>query len=92
MGAKQRNVRVTPDMEVRGSVWTWTAIDADTKLVPLFMVGTRTTEVATNFMIDLAGRMNDRIQLSTDGHASYFRAVPKAFGADIDYAAVNRSA
>lgn len=88
VGAKQRNVRVTPDMEVRGSVWTWIAIDADTKLVPLFMVGTRTTGVATNFMMDLAGRMADRIQLSTDGHPSYLRAVPTAFGADVDYAAV----
>lgn len=88
VGAKQRNIRVTPDMEVRGSVWTWIAIDADTKLVPLFMVGPRTLGTATAFMIDLAGRMAERIQLSTDGHPSYLGAVPKAFGADIDYAAI----
>jgi IS1 family transposase len=88
VGAKQRNVRVTPDMAVRGDVWTWIAIDADTKLVPLFMVGPRTTNAATEFMIDLAARMANRIQLSTDGHLAYINSVPKAFGADIDYAAI----
>jgi IS1 family transposase len=69
-----------------GSVWTWIAIDADTKLVPTFMIGTRGAQTAKRFMDDLASRLANRVQLTTDGHRVYLDAVEGAFGADIDYA------
>ncbi len=69
-----------------GSVWTWTAIDADTKLVPSFHVGTRDAWCAWHFMRDLAGRLRGRVQLTTDGHHAYLSAVYDGFGTDIDYA------
>jgi IS1 family transposase len=69
-----------------GDVWTWVAIDADTKLVPSFMVGTRGAQSAKLFMDDLASRLANRVQLTTDGHKVYLEAVENAFGGDIDYA------
>ena len=69
-----------------GSVWTWTAIDADTKLIPGWLVGTRDAECAPEFMQDLAGRLSHRVQLTSDGLKSYLTAVEDAFGAGIDYA------
>jgi len=69
-----------------GSVWTWTAIDADTKLICSWMVGNRDTFAAREFIQDLAGRLANRIQLTTDGHKPYLEAVEEAFGNDIDYA------
>jgi IS1 family transposase len=69
-----------------GSVWTWTAIDADTKLVPCWMVGPRDGGAATEFIQDLAGRLRHRVQLTTDGHKPYLDAVEDSFGCDIDYA------
>lgn len=69
-----------------GDVWTWVAIDAEMKLVPTFMVGTRGAETATRFMHDLAVRLANRVQLTTDGHRVYLQAVEEAFGSEIDYA------
>lgn len=69
-----------------GDVWTWTSIDAETKLVPSWRVGSRDAESANDFMKDLASRMASRIQLTSDGHRPYMQAVEGAFGADIDYA------
>lgn len=69
-----------------GSVWTWTAIDADTKLIISWHVGDRGESCAKAFMLDLASRIDNRIQLTTDGHAAYLKAVNAAFGTDIDYA------
>src|SRR5580704_8122355 len=69
-----------------GDVWTWVAIDADTKLVPSFMVGTRGAQTAKHFMDDLASRLANRVQLTTDGHRVYLQAVEDAFGSEIDYA------
>ena len=69
-----------------GDVWTWTALDADTKLVPSWLVGERTVEDATAFISDLASRLASRVQLTTDGHRPYLQAVENAFGAEIDYA------
>jgi len=69
-----------------GSIWTWTAICADTKLVPSFHVGTRDAACAYEFMSDLASRLGGRVQLTTDGHGAYLNAVRDAFGRDIDYA------
>jgi len=69
-----------------GDVWTWTAICADSKLIPSWLVGTRDAETANIFMEDLASRFSHRIQLTTDGWKAYLEAVDDAFGVDIDYA------
>lgn len=69
-----------------GDVWTWTAIDADTKLVPSWLVANRSAESAKIFMEDLASRLKNRVQLTTDGHRAYLTAVENAFAGDIDYA------
>lgn len=87
VGMKQKNV---PD-ELKGEfgygdVYTWTAIDADTKLVPCWHVANRGAEAAYTFIHDLASRLADRVQLTTDGHKVYVEAIEDAFGADIDYA------
>ena len=68
-----------------GDVYTWTAICADTKLVPSWFVGKRDLEAAMIFMDDLAGRVKNRIQITTDGLKAYVEAVESAFGADVDY-------
>jgi IS1 family transposase len=73
-------------MEGVGSVWTWTAIDADSKLMVSWMVGDRDAECAGRFMLDLSDRLAGRCQLTTDGHMVYERAVQDAFGWAIDYA------
>lgn len=69
-----------------GSVWTWTALDADSKLICSWMVGTRDAFAAHAFMQDLAGRLANRVQLTTDGHKAYLEAVDSTFGSEIDYA------
>lgn len=69
-----------------GDVYTWTAICADTKLVPSFFIGRRDAQSAHYFMMDLAKRLKNRVQLTTDGHKAYLSAVEDAFGGDIDYA------
>jgi IS1 family transposase len=68
-----------------GDVWTWTAICADTKLVPCWRIGDRNAWAAQNFMHDLAKRLANRVQLTTDGHRVYLTAVELAFGTDVDY-------
>src|ERR1700694_5894034 len=68
-----------------GDVWTWTAICADTKLVPSWLVGERTADDAYAFMLDLKSRVSERIQLSADGYRLYVRAVDATFGADVDF-------
>ena len=85
--AKQKNV----PQEMRGKfgvgdVWTWTALCADTKLVPSWYVGTRDADAAYRFMSDLASRLANRMQLTTDGHHAYLNAVDAAFDRAIDYA------
>lgn len=69
-----------------GDVWTWTAIDADTKLMVSYMIGKRDAEYAAVFLADLYSRLANRVQLTTDGHGPYLHAVPDAFGTDVDYA------
>jgi IS1 family transposase len=73
-----------------GDVWTWTAICADTKLVPSWLVGERTGFDAEVFMRDVASRLTNRIQLTTDGNRVYVNAVETAFGSDIDYAMLHK--
>lgn len=91
VGAKARNVpTMKAPMDNAGDVWTWTAIEADTKLIISHFVGGRDGECAMWFMDDLAGRVASRIQLTSDGHKAYLEAVEGAFGCDIDYAVLNK--
>jgi len=73
-----------------GDVWTWTAVDADTKLVPCFLVGNRDALSARMFIDDLATRLANRIELTSDGLKVYVSAVEDAFGANIDYAMLHK--
>jgi len=73
-----------------GSVWTWTALCADTKLIPCWYVGTRDGGAAYHFIHDLAGRLATRVQLTTDGHKAYLNAIEDAFGSNIDYAVLQK--
>jgi IS1 family transposase len=85
--AKAKNVasaKAAP--EEAGDTWTWTALDADSKLIVSWLVGGRDAEYANAFMNDLASRLASRVQLTTDGHRAYLDAVEGAFGADVDYA------
>jgi IS1 family transposase/uncharacterized protein YerC len=85
VGAKAKNVPREKDGQW-GDVWTWTAIDADSKLIISYAVGNRGADTANYFMQDLASRVASRIQITTDGHKVYADAVEGAFGADVDYA------
>ena len=69
-----------------GDVWTWTALDADSKLIVSWLVGGRDAQYANEFMSDVADRLANRVQLTTDGHVPYLEAVEGAFGADVDFA------
>jgi IS1 family transposase len=73
-----------------GDVWTWTALCADTKVVPTWLVGERTVEDASLFMSDLSRRLSHRVQLTTDGHRSYLQAVEGAFEEGVDYAMLHK--
>ncbi len=83
---KDKNLTLEQVQSGLGSVWTWKAIDADTKLVISYTIGDRGADTAKAFMQDVASRISSRIQLTTDGHRVYADAVEDAFGADIDYA------
>src|SRR3954452_11954987 len=85
--AKQKNVptaKAAP--QGAGDCWTWTALDADHKLILSWKVGGRDAEYALELMDELRGRLANKVQLTTDGHKAYLQAVEEAFGADIDYA------
>jgi IS1 family transposase len=85
--AKQKNVATaTAAPEGAGDIWTWVGLDADTKLVASFYVGGRDSEAAMILMDDLAKRLANRVQLTSDGRKAYLEAVEGAFGGDIDYA------
>lgn len=89
--AKQKNVaaaKAAPDGA--GDTWTWTAIDADNKLIVSYFVGGRDGECAMWFMDDLRARLANRVQLTSDGHRAYLEAVEGAFGDDVDYAMLNK--
>lgn len=84
---KQKNLPRTQRREPeRGDVWTWTALDADTKLMICWHLGRRDARAASEFIADLASRLANQVQLTTDGHKVYLDAVEGAFGADVDYA------
>ncbi len=89
--AKQKNVaaaKAAPDGA--GDTWTWTAIDADSKMILSYFVGGRDGECAMWFIDDLRARLANRVQLTSDGHKAYLEAVEGAFGGDIDYAVLHK--
>ena len=89
-----KNKNITPAIRERnpqaGDVWTWTAIDADTKLVLSWLVAARDLPSAKAFMQDVSGRLANRVQLTTDAYRLYLTAVDRAFGVDIDYAQLHK--
>ncbi len=85
--AKQKNVKKAKSApQEAGDVWTWTALDADTKLIVTYLIGGRDADYAMEFIADLRKRLANRVQLTTDGHRPYLEAVEGAFGNDVDYA------
>ena len=89
--AKEKNVPTDKKGEFGyGDVWTWTAIDADTKLIPSWLIGRRDSICAAEFVRDIAARLSNRVQITTDGHKPYLMAVEDAFGSDVDYAVCRR--
>ncbi len=91
VGKKQRHVLDTDNPNDVGDFWTWVAIDAETKLVPSYLVGKRDSENAHEFVADLASRLNNKVQLSSDGLRLYIEAVEASFGGDVDYAQIVKS-
>ena len=89
VGKKEKHVRRT--IRRLGNVWTFCAIDADTKLVPAFKVGDRDAATAKAFLADVAERMDNRVQISTDGLRAYVEAMESAFGGNVDYGRSSRS-
>jgi IS1 family transposase len=90
VGAKAKNVSAEKKQEGWGDIWTWIGIDADTKLVVSYLVGGRGAGWAKDFMEDCAKRISNRVQITTDEHKAYLEAVENAFGADIDYAMLQK--
>jgi IS1 family transposase len=90
VGAKSKNAKAEKKQEGWGDIWTWIGIDADTKLVVSYLVGGRDGGWAMEFMQDCADRIRNRVQITTDGHRAYLDAVENAFGADIDYAQLQK--
>jgi IS1 family transposase len=90
IGAKAKNATVEQKAEGWGDVWTWTAIDADTKLCVSYLVGGRTTGWARDFMLDCRERIVGNPQITTDAHKPYLKAVEEAFGGDADYAQLHK--
>src|SRR5271166_3984645 len=92
IAAKQKNV--TPEMAAKnpaaGDVWLWVAIDADTKLVPSWTLGNRDLNTAYDFVGDLAGRLKNRVQITTDGHRPYIEAIDRAFAGFVDYSILQK--
>jgi IS1 family transposase len=84
---KQKNVATAKSAPAgSGDIWTWVALDADTKLVASFYVGARDGAAALDFVSDIAPRLTGRVQITSDGHRAYVEAVEETFGADVDFA------
>ncbi|MGE0116628.1 MAG: IS1 family transposase [Dongiaceae bacterium] len=89
--AKAKNVRTAKAApEIASDIWTWTAIDADTKLIASWMVGDRSGATAKVFIADLASRLANRVQITTDGRNAYLQVIDDAFGIDVDYAILEK--
>lgn len=92
VGKKQRHVKPTDDASHVGDAWTWVAIDATTKLVPSFITGKRDAETANAFIQDLAARLRNRVQVTTDGLRVYVAPIANAFGTTgVDYAQLHKT-
>jgi IS1 family transposase len=87
---KNRTEEIAKKNPAAGDVWLWTAVDADTKLVPAWMLGSRDGRTARRFVADLASRLSHRVQITTDSHRPYLQAVEDAFGGDVDYAMLHK--
>ncbi len=85
VGKKQRNLTLADDRSLLGDMWTFVALDPDTKLVPSYLVGKRDLPHATAFLSDLSERLTNRVQLSSDGLKAYVEATERVFGGDVDY-------
>jgi IS1 family transposase len=90
VGSKEKNTSLEKKAKGNGDCWTWTALCPDTKLVPCWFVGDRSAGSAYHFIHDLQERLSARVQLTTDGHKAYLSAVEAAFGAEIDYAQLQK--
>jgi len=88
VGMKQKTANLTNASDDKGDVWTWVALDAETKLVPTFAVGERNQVIADTLMEDLAARLTHRVQISTDSLRAYEGAIERAFGTDVDYGSI----
>lgn len=90
IGAKKKNTTADQRRDGMGDAWTWVALDADSKLCISYLVGGRDGGWAFDFMQDVASRIKGRVQLTTDGHKPYLEAVEGAFGADVDFATLQK--
>jgi IS1 family transposase len=90
VGAKKKNVTPQQELEGWGDVWTWVALDADTKLCVTYYVGNRGKVAAQEFMLDCASRIVNRPQITTDAHRPYLQAIEDAFGMEVDYAQLHK--
>ena len=88
---KQRHVLPTDDPTRTGDIWTFVALDPETKLVPTYRVGGRNAKVATDFIADLSSRLKNRVQLSSDALPQYVSAIERVFGANVDYGQIVKS-
>ena len=87
---KNRTEEIARKHPDAGDVWLWVAVDADTKLVPSWMLGPRDLAAATTFVSDLASRLANRVQITTDGHRPYLEAIESAFGVEVDYSILQK--
>lgn len=85
VGCKEKNATPEKRAEGQGDCWTWTAIDADTKLIASWFIGDRTAETGKMLTCDLANRLTNRVQVTSDGHRAYLEAMDAAFGDEVDY-------
>jgi IS1 family transposase len=90
VGCKEKTVTPEKKAKRQGDAWTWLAMCADTKLLACWYIGTRDGMAAYHFIQDLAGRLANRVKLTTDGHRAYLTAIEGAFGSEIDYAMLNK--
>ena len=91
VGKKQRHVSETDDLSGVGDFWTYVSMDAETRLVPAFKVGKRDAATTQAFIDDLASRLENRVQINSDGLRLYVEAIENRFGADVDYAQIVKS-
>lgn len=90
VSAKEKNCTAKMKAKGAGDIWTWVALDPDSKLVPCWFIGQRHAGCAYHFLSDLRDRLAHRVQLTTDGHGSYLHAVDQVFGTEIDYAQLQK--